>query len=176
MIHGVVELRQYTVVPGKREALVALFDRALTAGQEALGMTILGVYRDLDRPDRFVWMRGFPDLASRAPALKSFYEGPVWKAHRAEANATMLEWHDVLLLRPIARPDDTTAPPASLLVAELEDLAEPRWFETEPGPNDYPALPVREGEHVLLFMTRPGSLPPPALAHLPLQRLRLARA
>ncbi|MGE5207798.1 MAG: NIPSNAP family containing protein, partial [Alphaproteobacteria bacterium] len=52
---------------------------------------------------RFVWLRGFPDMASRAEALQDFYGGPVWKAHRETANATMIDSDNVLLLRPASQ-------------------------------------------------------------------------
>ncbi|MET8772127.1 NIPSNAP family protein [Streptomyces sp. NPDC004658] len=96
----VVELRQYTLHPGQRDALIDLFDREFIESQEAAGATVLGQFRDLDDPDRFVWLRGFADMPRRAKALESFYGGPVWQAHRDEANATMIDSDDVLLLRP----------------------------------------------------------------------------
>ena len=39
-------------------------------------------------------------MASRARALQDFYGGPVWKAHRETANATMIDSDNVLLLHP----------------------------------------------------------------------------
>ncbi|MGA5036304.1 NIPSNAP family protein [Streptomyces capoamus] len=96
----VVELRQYTLHPGQRDVLIDLFDREFVESQEAVGATVLGQFRDLDDPDRFVWLRGFQDMESRAGALEGFYGGPVWKTHRDEANATMIDSDDVLLLRP----------------------------------------------------------------------------
>lgn len=99
----IVELRQYTLKPGQRDVLIELFDRELVETQEAEGMRILGQFRDLDNPSRFVWIRGFPDMPERARALGAFYGGPVWKAHREAANATMVDSGNVLLLRP-ARP------------------------------------------------------------------------
>jgi hypothetical protein len=96
----IVELRQYTLHPGKRDVLIDLFDRELVDSQEALGMKVLGQFRDLERPDRFVWLRGFSDMRSRPQALQDFYGGPVWKAHRQAANATMIDSDNVLLLRP----------------------------------------------------------------------------
>ncbi|WP_344491700.1 NIPSNAP family protein [Streptomyces enissocaesilis] len=63
-------------------------------------MTALGQFRALDDPDRFVWLRGFDGMPSRAEALESFYGGPVWQAHRDKANATMTDSDDVLLLWP----------------------------------------------------------------------------
>src|SRR5215468_5831204 len=96
----VVELRQYTLVSGQRETLIALFDREFIETQEATGMTVIGQFRDLNNPDRFVWLRGFDDMPTRARALHEFYGGPVWKKHREAANATMVNSDNVLLLRP----------------------------------------------------------------------------
>ncbi|SFP33121.1 NIPSNAP protein [Mesorhizobium sp. NFR06] len=96
----VVELRQYTLKPGQRETLIGLFDRELVETQEATGMTVIGQFRDLDRPDMFVWLRGFEDMETRKDALTAFYGGPVWAAHRDAANATMIDSDDVLLLKP----------------------------------------------------------------------------
>src|SRR5207249_1037864 len=96
----IVELRQYTLHPGKRDGLIDLFDREFVESQEALGMKIIGQFREVDNPNRFVWLRGFRDMPSRAQALKDFYGGPVWKAHREAANATMIDSDNVLLLHP----------------------------------------------------------------------------
>ena len=87
----VVELRDYLLQPGQREVLVELFDRAFVESQEAVGMRVIGQFRDLDRPDHFVWLRGFADMATRKHGLESFYGGPVWAAHRDAANATMID-------------------------------------------------------------------------------------
>lgn len=100
---AVVELRRYTLHPGRRDALVELFEREFVEPQEACGMRLLGQFRELDDPDRFVWLRGFPDMQRRAQALAAFYGGPVWRAHREAANATMVDSDDVLLLRPARR-------------------------------------------------------------------------
>ena len=96
---AVVELRQYTLHAGKRDVLIDLFDREFVESQEALGMKVIGQFRDVDDPDRFVWLRGFRDMATRAAGLKAFYGGPVWKEHREAANAAMLDSDNVLLLR-----------------------------------------------------------------------------
>jgi NIPSNAP len=132
----VVELRSYALRPGRREALVDLFDRHLVEPQEAAGARVLGQFRDLDRPDRFVWLRGFPDMVSRERALSRFYGGPVWAEHREAANATMLDSDDVLLLRPAdaapafpppgaPRPAAGVGSPASVVTATLHPLAGP---------------------------------------------------
>jgi len=99
----IVELRQYALHPGKRDVLIDLFDREFVESQEALGMKVIGQFRDLNNPNRFVWLRGFRDMPSRAQGLKDFYGGPIWKAHREAANATMIDSDNVLLLHPATR-------------------------------------------------------------------------
>ena len=65
-------------------------------------MTIIGQFRDLDDANAFVWLRGFADMESRKQALTDFYSGPVWMANRNAANATMITFDDVYLLKPAA--------------------------------------------------------------------------
>jgi hypothetical protein len=186
----IVELRRYKLYPGRREVLVELFDRELVETQEAVGIDVIGQFRDLDDPDRFVWLRGFPDMASRAEALRAFYGGPVWAEHRDAANATMIDSDDVLLLRPARegsgfpgeggeRPAPGESPvPGGLMVATLYHLDGPAnadfvgsfertlrrvakdagvsilaSFVTEESANNFPALPVREGENVFAWFS-----------------------
>lgn len=111
---NVIELRQYTLHPGQRDVLIELFDREFVESQEAIGMAVLGQFRDLDDPDRFVWLRGFDDMPSRAEALGRFYGGPVWKEHRDRANATMIDSDNVLLLRSAAPSSGFPATPTSV--------------------------------------------------------------
>jgi hypothetical protein len=96
----IVELRMYALHPGRRDELIRLFERQFIESQEAIGIHLIGQFYDLDDSDRFVWLRGFNDMQSRAQSLEAFYGGPVWKAHRDAANATMIDSDNVLLLRP----------------------------------------------------------------------------
>jgi hypothetical protein len=131
----VVELRQYTLHPGQLDSLIALFDREFVETQEATGMQVIAQFRDIDRPDVFTWLRGFPDMPSRAASLGAFYGGPVWAAHRDAANGTMVSSDNVRLLRP-ARPGSgfelldrpgpgTTALAPGLVVATIYTLTAP---------------------------------------------------
>jgi hypothetical protein len=134
---AVLELRQYTLKPGQRDVLIALFEREFVETQEAVGMHLVGQFRDLDRPDRFVWIRGFPDMRARAESLQAFYGGPVWQTHRDAANATMIDSDNVLLLRPAGAnaafattstpraPVGASTPPASRIVAFIYSLDAP---------------------------------------------------
>jgi hypothetical protein len=188
---GIVALRQYLLHPGARETLIELFDREFVETQEAVGACVIGQFRDLDRPDRFVWLRGFADMRARKQALTDFYGGPVWKTHRDAANATMLDSDDVLLLRPawpgagfalepVRRPEPGASESGDARVAarvySFDAPVEPaftEWFRrevvplfealgattaavlsTEDAANDFPALPVREGEHAMVWFAR----------------------
>ncbi|MCP2306695.1 NIPSNAP family protein [Actinokineospora globicatena] len=168
---GIVELRQYTLHPGRRDELVELFEREFVDSQAAVGMPVLGTFRQPSAPDRFVWLRAFPDLAGRGPSLTEFYTGPVWAAHSAAANATMVDFRDVLLLRPVQgdfpAPREQAGPvrisvhhfdgPADDLAGDSPDRL---VLATHPGPNEFPALPVREGEHVLVTVSLDTAIPP----------------
>src|SRR3569832_52677 len=118
----VVELRRYTLRHGQRDVLIELFDREFIETQEAVGMRVIGQFRDLDDPDHFAWLRGFADMQTRPRGLQAFYGGPVWAAHRDVANATMIDSDNVLLLRPawpgsgIRTSDDDRAPRGSAQV------------------------------------------------------------
>lgn len=183
----IVELRQYTLHPGARDTLVDLFEREFVTGQEEAGITVGGRFRDLDDPDRFVWLRSFPDMEARARALHAFYDGPVWQAHRERANATMLDSDDVLLLRgPGFAGPDTAGPVVATICHPLDPGAFADHFERQLRPalaaagtparavhrsahaeNTFPALPVRTGEDVLLWFTAgPAPRLPDLSAHL----------
>lgn len=125
---SVVELRDYTLQRGQRDALIDLFEREFVEPQEACGMRLLAQFRDLDRPEHFVWMRGFVDMAARRRGLEAFYGGPVWQRHCSSANATMVDSGNVRLLRP-ARPAWAPATPLRpRLRRDDEDDASPAIY------------------------------------------------
>lgn len=98
--HAVFELRNYLLHPGQRDVLIELFEREFIESQESFGICVAATFRNIDEPDRFVWMRSFPTYETRAAALDAFYTGPAWQTHRTEANVTMIDSDNVLLLRP----------------------------------------------------------------------------
>lgn len=103
---AIVELRQYLLKRGRRDELIELFDRELVDSQEAVGARVIGQFRDVDRVNHFVWLRGFPDQVARQQALTSFYGGPVWREHGRAAAATMIDSDDVHQLKAISEPGD----------------------------------------------------------------------
>lgn len=186
----VIELRDYTLHPGQRDVLIELFEREFIESQEALGMHVPAHFRDHDLPDRFVWFRGFTDMAARGEALPAFYRhGEAWRTHRNAANATMRDSDNVLLLREAwagsgftpmpSRPPVGAAPVATGCIvavtyafAQAADAALCSFFRdtvlplaaelgarplatfaSEYAANNFPALPVREGEHVVVSVS-----------------------
>ena len=162
----IVELRQYTLHPGRRDELIELFEREFVEPQEALGVRVLGTFRDIDDPDKFVWLRAFPDPATRLACLTGFYGGPVWRRHRDASNATMVDSDDVLLLEHVTGDLSTaerSGPSRVLAVVRIlrtdvePDLdSVPRLLgapvvvlRTSGLANDFPALPVREDRAVV---------------------------
>lgn len=162
----VVELRRYTLEPGRRDEMIAVFERHLMEPQEELGVTVLGTFRDLDRPDQFVWVRGFPDMETRRKGLDRFYAGAVWKEHGPAVGATMIDSDDVHLLRPAGPgtgmgpgprplpPLDADLPGSTIYVTFGETPDAFATFVTETAENTYPALPVHEGVPVTVSLSR----------------------
>ena len=140
-------------------------------------MNVIGQFRDLDDPDRFVWLRGFPDMTTRAESLQAFYGGRVWKANRDAANATMIDSDNVLLLRParagsgFSRDLDARPPHGAadigpgLVVATIYSLD----VGAESAIIDHferivvPALTDRGGVVLAVFITEPSANTFPAL-------------
>ena len=97
-------------------------------------MKLIGQFRDLDRPDHFVWPEASPtwsivDRASRPST------GDLCGRPRDAANATMIDSDDVLLLRPLPstarfdplppRPAPGVQIPASIVGVTIRSLDGP---------------------------------------------------
>ncbi len=175
----IYELRQYALRPGQRDVLIELFEREFVESQEALGMSLPGLFRDLDDPDKFVWIRGFPDMETRKRALTDFYSGPVWKRHAVAANATMIDVDNVLLLRPVVDFPPASPPGGDLITVQIGPLPAPpvpgeviAALETIDVENNFPALPVREGENLFVWFRR-GAIADAYLRLAPTERSTL---
>jgi hypothetical protein len=176
-----VELRRYTLRPGSRAQFVQLFETELVESQEAVGIRVGGIFVDLDRPDMFVWLRGFAPGVDPGEALAAFYSGPVWQRHGPAANAMMIDSDNVFALRPVPgvaglpaaggdrAPVGATAAPDYRVVAGVV-LGEPdpvalaadlraavdapvAVLRTDGSPNYFPPLPLRQEQAVAWFAT-----------------------
>ena len=74
----IVEVRKYTIKPGLRAKFIEFFESRAMPARRDEGMAILGPMLDLENPDVFVWLRGFPSLEARDRMKTTFYEGDLW--------------------------------------------------------------------------------------------------
>lgn len=150
------ELRNYSTRPGRRDALVDLFERHFLDAYEGAGTRVVGTFTNLRNPDRWIWIRAFADNRARGEALDGFYSSREWLARRAAANDTIADISDALLLRlrfgelaALRAPDGGAGRPASV----VECL---RWFPRE-------GLAARLADRVLAdlvpLLARRGAIP-----------------
>ena len=50
-----------------------------------------------ERPDTFVWLRGFPSLQARDEMKTAFYEGEIWKNELEAIAMPMLDGYEVVV-------------------------------------------------------------------------------
>jgi hypothetical protein len=93
----IVEVRSYRINPGRREEFLRFFETRAVPALRAHGMKVLGPLLDLENPNKFVWLRGFPSLKDRDFMKNAFYEGELWKNELEAIAMPMLESYDVIL-------------------------------------------------------------------------------
>jgi hypothetical protein len=137
--------------------------------QEAVGIRVGGIFVDLDRPDMFVWLRGFAPGVDPGTALTAFYSGPVWQRHGPAANAMMIDSDNVFALRPVPGIAGLPVPGGDRMMAGVV-LGEPdpvalaadvgavadapvAVLRTTGEPNYFPPLPLRQEQAVVWFAT-----------------------
>jgi hypothetical protein len=164
----VIELRNYRLEDGRTADFIRYFEEHFLVSQRDEGMHMLGQFAVVDRPDRFVWIRGFADMKARRRGLDGFYDGAFWQARRSEANAMIRDHTDV--------PTGIVSPEAGLVVVDFYRAAggldrlvhalEKRLrseigerghqilghFVAELAPNDYPRLPVTQDPDMLVVI------------------------
>ncbi|MCF2871281.1 NIPSNAP family protein [Octadecabacter sp. G9-8] len=74
----IIEIRKYTLKPGRREDFVTYFETVNRPALRDAGMLVFGPMRDLDNPDVVHWMRAFENEEQRQKIKDTFYDGPVW--------------------------------------------------------------------------------------------------
>lgn len=74
----IIEIRKYTLKPGKREDFIRFFESVNRPALRAAGMQVFGPMRDEEHPDVVHWMRAFDSQEHREQVKQAFYDGPVW--------------------------------------------------------------------------------------------------
>jgi hypothetical protein len=192
----IVDIRDYTMVPGGRAKLIERFERLFMDEQERLGAKMLGVFVDADDDSRAIWLRAMPDMDTRQRVLTAFYsDGTMWKQHRDEANTWFVDTDNVLLVRPVGElaapattdstigmythvrpqplPDDTAAKLQRDVAGAITDAGGRllATFATDPVDNNYPKHPIRTGEHGLVWFATFSAYKPLAIAQVEQRRL-----
>ena len=85
-----LEIRRYTIVPGRRDEFAAWFDSEVVPVMEAAGMRIVGQFTSVDDPDVFFYLRAFADEEERSRQYAAVYESEVWR-EQLEPYALALE-------------------------------------------------------------------------------------
>jgi len=99
--YPVIELRRYTLVDGAAAPFSRCFETWFPEAFQQAGAVALGHFTERGSGDRFTWLRAFPDMAARLAANTAFYDGPVWREHKAALNGWIVDSDNVLLLRPL---------------------------------------------------------------------------
>lgn len=93
----IVEVRSYRIKPGHRAEFIKLFEMRAIPALRSYGMTILGPLLDVENPNKFVWLRGFPSLEERDRMKDAFYGSELWKNELEAIAMPMLDSYDVIL-------------------------------------------------------------------------------
>ncbi|MGZ4808831.1 MAG: NIPSNAP family protein [Thermoanaerobaculia bacterium] len=99
----IVEVRTYRIKAGRRDEFIRFFDTRTAPAQRALGMKLLGPLLDVENPDVFVFLRGFPSLDERDAMKNAFYEGAEWKEELEAIAMPMIDSYTVVVTEVPAR-------------------------------------------------------------------------
>ena len=95
----IVEVRSYRITPGKRDEFIELFEQRSAPALQSHGMKVVGPMIDLENPNKFVFLRGFPTMEDLHQMKDEFYGGKLWKEELEEIAMPMIESYDVILCK-----------------------------------------------------------------------------
>lgn len=95
------EIRDYWLQPAMRDHFIDYFEVYFLSTQEASNMHVLGQFRVVGEPDRFLWIRAFENMQTRHHSLSQFYSSEYWFKHRGRVNGMLVDSDHVHLLRAV---------------------------------------------------------------------------
>ena len=107
-----IEFRRYTIKDGETKHFAQYFEGFFPEAFQQLGAIAFGQFFERHDPSRFTWISGFKNMESRAIGNAEFYDGPLWKEHRQTMNDLMVNFDNVLLLRPLNSEKEVPVLPA----------------------------------------------------------------
>jgi hypothetical protein len=84
----VFEMRTYTALPGRLDALLARFRNHTTALFEKHGITNIGYWVPKDKPNTLVYILAHKDAESAKKSFDAFRADPAWVKARTESEAS----------------------------------------------------------------------------------------
>jgi hypothetical protein len=93
----IVEVRSYRTKPGRRAEFIRFFEERAMPAQRAHGIGVLGPLLDVENPDRFMWMRGFPSTRERDRMKEAFYGSDLWTGELEGIAMPLLDGYDFTL-------------------------------------------------------------------------------
>lgn len=93
----IVEVRSYRITPGRRDEFIEFFEKRSIPALQSHGMKVVGPLIDLENPNKFVFLRGFPSMDDLHRMKDEFYGGRLWKEELELIAMPMLESYDVTL-------------------------------------------------------------------------------
>jgi NIPSNAP protein len=93
----IVEVRRYRIKPGRRDEFIRFFEEQSIPALHQYGMKVFGPLVDVENPNAFVFLRGFPSLEARDRMKDDFYGSALWKNKLEEIAMPMIDSYDVVL-------------------------------------------------------------------------------
>lgn len=93
------ELRQYRVLPGKRDAWVTFMEGVIIPFQVSRGMVIVGSFVAPEEDDLYVWLRRFESEEQRVALYQAVYETDYWKNEIAPRVTELLDRSRIVVTR-----------------------------------------------------------------------------
>ena len=85
------ELRQYSILPGKKNGWVQLMETEIIPFQQSKGMVILGSFTGEDDESVYVWIRRFDSEQERETLYEAVYQSEHWKNIIAPKIETLMD-------------------------------------------------------------------------------------
>jgi NIPSNAP protein len=73
------ELRQYSILPGKKDAWVRMMEDEIIPFQQSQGMVIVGSFTGEEDESVYVWIRRFDSEEERERLYEAVYQSDHWK-------------------------------------------------------------------------------------------------
>jgi dTDP-4-dehydrorhamnose reductase len=93
------ELRQYRVLPGKRDDWVKMMEEHIIPFQSSKGMVIVGSWVAEEDPDQYVWIRRFEDEQERERLYEAVYQSDTWRNEIAPRVSELLDREKMVVTR-----------------------------------------------------------------------------